>query len=179
MLLLLLLSLWSTSPAFAMRLRVQGAVLDLDDGRPLGGVEVKVYRDGVRQPSVRTGANGRYSVVLDRGGEYALRFSLPGHVSKCFAVDTRGAAWEGDRRVKLLEVDMILFEPLDGLDLGFFDMPMGIARFDPMTGNVIWNADHERRIRPVAERLTAELVRRRQMALAQRREEPAVTVVRQ
>ena len=45
-------------------------------------------------------------------------------------------------------------------------MPMGLARFTPMTGYLSWNKEYEARIQPEAARLTAEALLRRDEALA-------------
>jgi hypothetical protein len=161
------------APAYGIQLRVHGAVLGLMDNTPIAGVAVKVYRNGQQLPAVRTVANGRYSILLDNNAEYVLRFTKAGMVGKSYTIDTRGAAWENDKRIQDLEIDIVLFEPVADLDLGWFDMPMGMARFNPMTGHVAWSADYERRIRPEAERLTAEVALRYE-ALAQRRQEGVV-----
>jgi len=161
------------APAYGIQLRIHGAVVGLVDKRPISEVSVKVYRNGERLNVVRTGANGRYSIVLDNNAEYVLRFTKAGKVGKCYTIDTRGAAWENDKRIQDLEIDILLFDPVPDLDLGWFDMPMGMARFNPMTGHVAWSADYERRIRPEAERLTAEVALRYE-AVAQRRQEAIV-----
>jgi hypothetical protein len=119
-----------------------------------------VYKYGVVQHAFRTAPNGSYAVVLDNNADYVLRFSLPGHVTKCFAVSTHGPAWQNDKRIVDVEVDMLLFPRTAGLELGLFDLPMGIARFQPMTGLVQWNGDYDQRVRPEAERLMAEVLRR-------------------
>jgi hypothetical protein len=151
-------------------LRVHGTVTDLDSRMPLEQALVRVYKDGVKQASFVTGTGGRYAVMLENNAHYVIRFSLPGRVTKCFAVDTHGPAWENDGRTMDLEVEMTLFENLPELDLSFFDLPMGIARFTPMTGHVAWNAEYEGRIRPEADRLLAEVVhlREQQRVLAMR-----------
>jgi hypothetical protein len=153
----------------AAQLRVHGLVTDHNDRTPLAQALVRVYKDGVKQAAFTTGAGGRYHVVLENNAHYVIRFSMPGRVTKCFAVDTHGPAWEGDERAMDLEVEMTLFERQDGLDLSFFDLPMGLARFTPMTGMVSWNADYEQRVRPEVDRLMAEVALRReqQRALAQ------------
>jgi hypothetical protein len=152
--------------AQAAQLRVQGVVTDASTREPLGEALVRVYRNGVKLQALTTGANGRYSVLLENGADYVIRFSMPGRVTKCFAIDTHGPAWADDRSIKEAEVEMTLFERVEGLDLSFFDMPMGLARFTPMTGYLSWNADYEQRIRPEAERLCAEVMLRRDQTLA-------------
>jgi len=161
------------APVYGIQLRVQGAVLGLLDQKPVADVSVKIYRNGERLDVVKTAANGRYSILLDNHAEYVLRFTKAGKVGKCYTIDTRGAAWENDKRVQDLEIDILLFDPVPELDFGWFDMPMGMARFNPMTGHVAWSADYERRIRPEAERLTAEVALRYE-AVAQRRQEAIV-----
>ena len=141
----------------AVELRLHGEVTDHATRQPLNEVLVRVYRDGVKERSFTTGAGGKYTVSLARGGEYIIRFSLPGHVTKCYAVDTHGDEWQGDRREVTVDVEMTLFENVPELDLSFFDMPMGLARFCPTTGFLKWDRDYEERIRPEVDRLMAEV----------------------
>lgn len=158
--LLLSCSLLIAALAHAVQLRVHGSVTDLLERTPLADVEVRVYKDGVKQQVLRTGNSGAYEVMLDNNASYVIRFMQAGRVTKCFAVHTHGGAWADDKRVMDLEVEMTLFRPVEGVDLSWFDLPMGMARFQPMTGHVSWNADYERRIRGEAERLMAEVKQR-------------------
>lgn len=171
-LLLLFLALFGcllASVGFAAQLRVHGRVFHHDSSRPMGQVQVKVYRNGERLPSTYTSENGNYALLLDERADYVLRFTHPGMVSKCFTVDAKGPAWENDRKVVDLEVEIRLFEPVEGLDLSWFDMPMGMARFTPMTGHLAWNADYEERVRPMVDKLMAERAQRLQGLLAGQR----------
>ena len=149
----------------AVDLRLHGEVTTFGSREVLGDVLVRVYRNGVKEQAFMTGSGGRYTVDLERGGDYIIRFSRPGHVTKCFAVDTHGAAWEGDSRSVHVAVEMTLFETVEGIDLSFFDLPMGLAHFSPTTGYLSWDKDYEERIRPEVDRLMAEVrLRREQMA---------------
>lgn len=156
--------------AQAAQVRLHGKVTGFEDRRPLADVFVRVYRNGVIVASDHTGPGGHYSFVLENGAEHIIRFSLPGHVTKCYVVDTHGPAWEGDFRVVDVEVEMTLFPKVPELDLSFFDLPMGVARFTPMTGFLAWNDTYERAVRDEVDRLMAEvaLVRRNAAALAVR-----------
>ncbi|MFN3875547.1 MAG: carboxypeptidase regulatory-like domain-containing protein [Flavobacteriales bacterium] len=154
------------APLSAARIMIKGQVTDAASRLPLSGALVRVYKEGVKVHEEATGPNGRYHVVLEPGARYMLRFSLPGRVTKCFALDARGAAWEGDGMVKEAEVEMTLFERVEGLDLSFFDWPMGLARFNPMTGYLSWDRAYEERIMPEAARLLAEALRLRDAALS-------------
>lgn len=132
----------------AAQLKVKGVVTDLNTREPLKGVFVRVYRNGVITDQFHTGADGHYTVRLENGGDLALRFSMPGRVSKCFSVDTHGPEWEGDGKVVEVAIEMTLFERIAGLDLAVFDMPMGRARFTPGTGFLSWDKDYEDWIKP-------------------------------
>jgi hypothetical protein len=156
--------------AQAAQVRLHGTVTGFDDRRPLADVFVRVYRNGIVVATDHTGPGGHYSFVLENGAEHIIRFSLPGHVTKCYAVDTHGPAWEDDSRVVDVEVEMTLFPKVPELDLSFFDLPMGVARFTPMTGFLSWNDTYERAVRDEVNRLMAEvaLVRRNASALAVR-----------
>ncbi|MCB0767116.1 MAG: carboxypeptidase regulatory-like domain-containing protein [Flavobacteriales bacterium] len=149
----------------AAELRLRGEVTDHVTRQPLGEVLVRVYRNGVKERAFYTGPAGRYNIDIPRGGEYVIRFSLPGHVTKCYAVDTRGPVWEGDAREVSVDVEMTMFEKVPDLDLGFFDMPMGLARFEPMTGRLQWDQAYEERIAPEVARLMAEVRARREAAM--------------
>ncbi len=153
----LLTSVLSSGILFGMQLRVHGTVTRFSDREPLSDAHVKIYKNGVRQHDLHTTANGQYGIVLDNGAEYVIRFSAAGRVTKSYALDTRGAEWEGDRRIQDLEIEMTLFEPIADIDFSWFDMPMGMARFDPMTGHVAWSADYARKVKPEADRLMAEV----------------------
>lgn len=171
--LLLLLLAWSGLSVHAAQLRITGAVVDLLTGAPLAGVDIKVYRNGERVEVQRTGPQGRYQVLLDQHAEYVLRFSMPGMVSKGFTVDTRGAAWEKDRRVVEEVIDMQLFAPVEGLDHWMFDRPMGMAHFIPMTGLLTWDAAYDAQIRAEVNRYMAAWTRQRQVLLADLHRFPA------
>lgn len=148
----------------AAQLRVKGVVTDLDSRQPLQGVFVRVFRNGKVVDQFHTGADGHYNVRLENGGELALRFSMPGRVSKCFSVDTHGPEWEGDTKVVAVDIEMTLFERVPGVDLSVFDMPMGRARFTPMTGYLKWDKTYEDWISPKVAEAMAHVSARKKPA---------------
>ena len=153
-------------PLLAAKLRVGGQVTDMDTRKGMGGVLVRVYKDGVKQHIHTTNASGRYLFMLDNNASYVIRFSMPGRITKCFAVDTHGPEWENDGRTIDLEVEMTLFEAIPGRDFSFFDLPLGMARFTPMTGVIAWNKEYEDRVKPEVDRLMTMVAEyREQLAL--------------
>jgi hypothetical protein len=163
---LILLFMGSMLTSQAAQLRVHGTVTDSESRVPLAQSLVRVYKNGVKLQSFHTGEGGRYSVLLENNAEYVIRFSRPGRITKCYAVDTHGPEWEGDGRVVDLAIEMTLFEVVPGMDLSFFDLPMGIARFTPMTGFLSWNDTYTQRVQPEVYRLMAEVALRRQALAA-------------
>ena len=149
------------APSWAAELRLHGEVTDVGTREPFGEVLVRVYKDGVKQQAFNTSSEGHYTVRLENEANYVIRFSAPGRVTKCFAVDTHGGEWAGDSRSVDLAVEMTLFERVDGVDLSFFDLPMGIAHFSPMTGFLSWDKDYDEHVQEEVARLMAEVALRR------------------
>ncbi|MBP6312275.1 MAG: hypothetical protein KA408_08415 [Flavobacteriales bacterium] len=142
--------------ASAAHLRVYGLVTEIEGSSPISGVMVKVYKDGERLEPFYTGANGRYNVDLDNGAFYVIRFVKDGRVTKCFSVDTHGGEWQGDGKEVSLEIGIIMFEPVSGMDFSFFDMPMGMANFMPLNGQILWSKEYESKVAPQVLRLMTE-----------------------
>ncbi len=133
--------------AHAAHLRIVGTVTDKFSAAPLADAQVRVYRNGEKVRTLTTGPTGRYELSLENNADFVIRFVRPGHVTKCFTVSTHGPEWEGDRSVKEVFIEMTMFERVDDLDLSFFDLPMGIARFDPLNGRMDWDEAYDGRIR--------------------------------
>lgn len=148
-----------TSTVEAAQLRIVGTVTDKFSAAPLAEAQVRVYRNGEKVRTMTTGQNGRYELLLDNNADYVIRFVLPGHVTKCFTVSTHGPIWEGDRSIKEVFIEMTLFERVPDLDLSFFDLPMGIARFDPLDGRMDWDEEYDGRIRSEVSALMEEVTR--------------------
>ncbi len=153
-------------PCSAVDLRLHGEVTRYASRAPLDQVLVRVYRNGIKEQTFSTGNGGNYTIDLERDGNYVIRFSLPGHVTKCFAVDTHGTAWQGDRREVSVDVEMTLFESVPDMDLSLFDLPMGLARFCPTTGFLSWDAEYEARMRSEVARLMEEVRLRKAAAIS-------------
>ncbi len=135
------------TPCSAWTLRVHGSVTEYLNGAPVKGVLVRIYKDGSKEAMSTTPAHGRYAYTLDNNARYVLRFSAPGYQTKCFTVDTHGVEWADKRGEKEVEVEMTMFRRIADMDLSYFDLPMGIGRFEPSTGTLRWDAAYDARIR--------------------------------
>ncbi len=156
----LALALGFFGEAQAYNLRIHGVVTEYLSGELITDALVRVYKDGVKQQAEETGLLGRYGFTLDNNAKYVLRFSAPGHQTKCFTIDTHGLEWEGESKTKELFVEMTMFTKLSDMDLSFFDLPMGQASFEPATGLVSWDTEYDQRIRTEVQSLMIDYERR-------------------
>lgn len=132
--------------ACAYHLSVNGTVTEYGSLRPVGAARVRIYKDGKLKQVLHTNAAGRYSVTLDNHSAVVLRVDAPGFQLKCITIDTHGPEWEGDKRGAAVDVEMRLPRLMGGMDLSFFDLPVGMAQFDPSSGLVQWNLAYEARV---------------------------------
>ncbi len=156
----LALSLLTCGETQAYNMRITGVVTEYLSGSLVTNALVRVYKDGVKVQAEETGAFGKYAFTLDNNAKYVIRFGAPDHQTKCYSIDTHGLEWEGENKTKDLWVEMTLFEKIADLDLSFFDLPMGMARFEPATGLVSWDTDYDKRIREEVQGIMSEYERR-------------------
>ncbi|MBK9759250.1 MAG: hypothetical protein IPO90_04555 [Flavobacteriales bacterium] len=154
------IAMLASTSAEAFNLKVHGVVTDYLTGELVTNGLVRVYKDGVKEHAEQTGLLGQYAYTLGNNALYVLRFSAPGCQTKCFTIDTHGLAWEGENKVKDLFVEMTLFQRISDMDLSFFDLPMGQARFEPATGFISWDTDYDLRIRNEVQSIMSEYQRR-------------------
>ena len=141
--------------ASAYRLRLNGLVTDYATQQPMSAARVRVYKNGVMQRVIRTGAAGQYAMTFDNHAEYVVRVDAPGYQVKCITISTQGLEWEGDRRTSDLQVEMRLPTLESGIDLSYFDLPLGIAKFEPATGHTRWNTTYEKAVSTNAQEVMA------------------------
>lgn len=132
--------------ASAYRMELNGLVTDYGTMLPMAKARVRIYKNGMLQTVRWTGGAGRYSMVLDNHAAYVVRIDAPGYQAKCITVDTQGLEWEGDGRISRVEVEMRLPRSRPGIDLSYFDLPLGMARFEPASGHTRWNLAYEGKV---------------------------------
>lgn len=138
--------LFTCGEAYASRLRLNGQVADLSGLKPLAGARVRIYKDGKLWREQGANMLGRYMVLFDNNHDYVVRVDAPGFQGKCFTLETHGPEWQGDRSVSHLDVEIRLPVKEKGIDLSWFDLPLGIAHFEPSTGFTRWNRTYEQNI---------------------------------
>jgi hypothetical protein len=141
-------ALLAAPSAHASCLKIEGLVMDHTTGDPVDGALARLYKNGVKVDAEMTTGRGRFIFQLDNNAQYIIRVGMEGRVTKCFQVLTYGPEWEGANMVCELEVEVSLVERIPGMDLSFFDMPLGLAKFEPLTGSIVWNRAYEQGIVP-------------------------------
>ncbi len=147
LMLLLGLTVFSTV-GYAATIKVEGMVRELNNAKAMKGALVRLYKDGLKIYADPTSSNGKFQFKLQNNAVYVIRVSAPGHITKCFQIDTRGSSWVGDNSVNSLKVEMNMMEQVEGFDHSFFDMPLGLAKYNPVTGYLAWNKKYEGQLEP-------------------------------
>lgn len=153
---LLLIFLSPLSKAHSAQIKVDGVVRELLNEKPMKGALVRLYKNGLKIYAEPTSGNGKFHFRLQNNARYVIRVSAPGHVTKCFQIDTYGVSWMGDGTVNELKVEMTMMEKIEGFDHSYFDMPLGLAKFNPSTGYLSWSKKYEQQINPEVLNLMAE-----------------------
>jgi hypothetical protein len=127
-------------------LLVQGIVKDKETLKKSEGIKVVVYQNGSLFDSHTTTGNGKYDFDLPLGFKYELKFEGKPFVSKKVRIDTRNVPDEDRAGGFQLDMDMTLFEYIDGFDTSILDKPIGIAAFDPIKNSIQFDFDYTAQI---------------------------------
>lgn len=126
---------------------LQGSVLDAAHGERVPGCTVEVRYDSSTVATIKPDRKGRFKVELDGGHYVQVYFSAPGQVDKHVVVDTRGVPPLLDVPEVVLNVDVILFEPLAGTGMEIFEEPRGKAAYKHSVRNIVWDTRYEKAMR--------------------------------
>lgn len=118
-------------------------------------VKVTLYDGGTKIEEQITAKNGRYEFEVPVGGNYKLKFSRSGWVSKHLTIDTRGIH-EEDLSDFDFQIDMELFKEIPDLDVSILDQPIGKAKWDPGIGDIAWDMDYTADIQKQLQKLMEE-----------------------
>jgi hypothetical protein len=146
------------SPALAQRfyVRLSGTVTEYFSGAPLRGVTVRLLKAGDTETEMVTRRDGRYEFTLDRGWRYTVYYSRKGMVTKHVVIDTQDVPPYPDVPFYDMDVQMTLFDWIDGFDLTAFEQPLGEAMYRPKLRNMSWDVEYTERLRPVLSKVMDE-----------------------
>lgn len=138
-------------------LEVLGTLEHEESRQSLVNPSVRVLQNGEPFDQIEADRNGQYFLELPLRGNYVLIFEAEGALSKRVQVDgtvlPEDAGLDGFR----LELDMALFDYIEGFDESILDTPIGIAVFDIDSEKIEFDlahtADMRRRIDKELDRL--------------------------
>ena len=127
-------------------IEVDGTVRDKDSNRKIEGVEVQVLRGGSAYDAVSTLSNGKYSLSLDHGSDYVLRFTFQDMSPRIVELNTSTIPSDYHVRPFYLTVEMSMFDVPSGFDEALLDEPIGKVAFDPAKEQLSWDLPYTSRM---------------------------------
>lgn len=137
-------------------LYIFGVVKDYANSSKLENVKITAYHNGTKVDEYTTRPNGKYEFFLDLGKEYDLEFSRSGWVSKKVYMDSRNIPEEDVGAGFSMNIEMSLFEELEGLDVSILEQPIGKAKYNPNTGALEFDFAYTQKIKDELNRLMRE-----------------------
>lgn len=134
-------------------LYIFGVVKDYADSKKLSGVKITAYQNGSQVDVYTTSGNGKYEFFLDLGQEYEVTFEKKGLVSKKVYMDSRNIPEEDIGAGFSMNIEMSLFEEVEGLDITILEQPIGKAKYNPNTGALEFDFAYTQKIKDELNRL--------------------------
>src|SRR5690554_66036 len=137
-------------------LYIFGVVKDYSTGKKLDNITISAYQNGQKVDSYTTSGNGKYEFFLDLGKEYEVQFEGKGLVSKKVYMDSRNIPEEDIGAGFSMNIEMSLFQEIEGLDIAVLEKPIGKAKYNPNTGALEFDFAYTQEIKDELNRLMRE-----------------------
>ncbi|TXC81663.1 hypothetical protein [Luteibaculum oceani] len=158
---LLIFTLYSFATyAQSDRIYVYGTVKDERSSKKLTDVKVILVEDGNTKTTYVTTLNGKFELDLDFDHDYDIRFVKDGYVAKFININTKNVPDENKVGGFGFDLDMSLFEEIDGINFDILKKPIGKASFVPAAGELGFDFEYTRSIQAEIARLKRELEKR-------------------
>ena len=129
---------WSQSGSLV----VSGTLKHEETKDRLDNVTVSVLRGGEAFDEIEVDRNGKYFLDLPLRHDYMLVFSAEGLVAKRVAINSANTP-EGELPDGFMfDLDMSLFDMMEGFDESIMETPIGIASFVDRSGRIQFDLDH-------------------------------------
>lgn len=122
----------------ANAIRVQGIVRDASSRLPVRGAKVTLERGGRATEVCLTRIDGFYRFDIRAGQELLIRFERSGRVPRHVVIDARDVPREWNDELEM-STDMRLFPNIEGLDSMLLQAPVGMAAWDAVEENMVWD----------------------------------------
>ncbi len=126
-------------------LNIHGVISDAMSSAKIEGVKITVKMDGSVHDSFTTRANGKYEFYLDVGARYEFIYEKDGFVSRSLIIDSKNLPEEVVGPGIIMPTDMSMYEiteAMKDMDMSVFDQPIGIASYDSMEQDLLWDFEH-------------------------------------
>ena len=148
-LLTVILAMVATGGVFAQdaSLVVSGTLKHEETKQRLANVTVSVLQFGEPFDEIDVDKNGKYYLDLPMRGDYTVIFSADGMISKRVAINSSSTP-EGELTDGFVfDLDMSLFDAIDGFDTEITETPIGIASYNDRNGRIQFDLDHTSEMR--------------------------------
>ena len=125
-------------------IEINGLVKDERSNRLLAGVVVQKIEDGKLVDSITTGVNGRFIMLLKFGHNYDIKFGKNGYVGKFINMNTTNVPDEDQVGGFGFDLNMNLFEEIEGVNFDILKQPVGKAKFDASSGEIAFDFEYTR-----------------------------------
>jgi len=151
---------------------IYGVVRYHEDSRKIGGVTISILEDDVNFNTVTSNSSGKYEFVIGFEHVYKIIYTYPNYVTKYLTIDTRYVPEDEREGGYEMNIDMTLFQEIEGLDISILDNPIGKAQYDSNEGRMGWDMaytrqmqaqinslmrEHDKKMEEEAERLAKKL----------------------
>lgn len=137
-----------------------GSVKDERTGKKLSDVNISITRDGEPLQSYLTPANGKFNFDLEFGYSYNIYYELEGYVTKFITIDGRNVHPEDRMGGFGFDLEMGLFQFVEGVNFDILKQPIGIAKYSPEAGDLAFDYEYTRTIQAAIARLRRDLERK-------------------
>ena len=126
---------------------VSGTLKHEETKQRLENVTVSVLQNGEAFDEIQVDRNGKYFLELPLRNNYVLIFESEGMISKRVAINSAETPENELTDGFEFDVDMSLFDAIEGFDESLTETPIGIASFDDRSGSIQFDADHTKDMR--------------------------------
>ena len=121
---------------------VSGNLKHEETKQRLDNVTVSVLQNGEAFDEIQVDRNGKYFLDLPLRNDYVIVFQAEGMIAKRVAINSAQTPENELTDGSIFDLDMSLFDAIEGFDESITETPIGIASFDERSGRIQFDLDH-------------------------------------
>lgn len=138
---LFLLLICGTNTIAQDYLNVNGTVVEKDDSGVSEAI-ISILQDGVSLDTVYTDENGKFDFNLDLGYIHQIKFAKKDYIYKIVQFDSKNMSAEIMEGGFFYPLQIKLYQPIDGMNLSVFDLPLGKARYQFESNSIEFDKEY-------------------------------------